>query len=130
MESIIMTIKFETLKEWFLKLNSTYERQSQFEIGKYKDRQYLNLEIKRYDVVDTDKRNSVYLRYWENSNDLNITYNEDSYDSERDSYENLINDDDCLNIIGITTYNGFVNKINSFCKESHDRWTPKWKLHK
>ena len=121
-----MTVKFETLKEWFLKLDSTYNINTRFQTGTgyyNKDKHYLDLEITRYRSIKTDKRNSLYLRYWEGSDELSITYNEDLYDNDRDTYESFINDDDVLNLNGITTYENFINKINKFCQDSHDRWT-------
>lgn len=125
-----MNNQFETVKEWFVKIQSIANRSIlEIDFSKYNGKKYLNLRIesiKEIRPVQGDY-NELYLAYRENNDTVGITYNEIGYDRYHDNKDYIINEDDRLRIVdnnnnNLITYNEFVNRIKDYCKEIVKRY--------
>jgi hypothetical protein len=124
-----MNNHFETVKEWFVKIQSIANRSDALEnsFSKYSGKKYLNLRIESIKEIHPVQGgyNELYLAYSENNDTVGITYNEIIYDRYHDNNEYIINEDDRLCIMNnnnLISYNEFVNRIKDYCKEIVKRY--------
>jgi len=125
----MVNIKFETIKDWFVKIKSIANRSSELEcsVSTYSGNQYLSLRIESIKEIKPvhGGYNELYLNYRENDNHISITYNEIAYDRYHDSKDYVINEDDTMNITNgdnVISYAEFVKRINDYCKEIIKRY--------